>query len=430
MDLPLHAATSNVDDQKNVSAATDSNLVTLKMILAASPNHKIMSYLLNYASTTYYYQYMLNTMKGYYLLLAPTDECFTTMIDPIGYGQSVPQAGIQFVLRNNYSVNAVLRKFDKSLSPVVFSDSIGVITDMTFLKNRFKRFFENHLIVKDADSNRPFLVTKGNDLLRFSGFNTGDSIQGGFEVSATKSVHITGTEKALNGMVLFTDKILQTNLKSVYTTLAGIPEFSMFYQLMVGIPDTCVSKIFVKQGVDYRIGLTHSYHYTLYVPTNQAIQAAMDQGLIQNWSSIVAITDKAEQAAEMQKIIRLVRYHFQDNAVFYGQTSQGVYRCNTLKTNDANSLYATGKNRFYQLEVRADAGSMNLTTETGKKANVLTDKGLYNLIATDYEFSKLPTAYKNVDGTGLTTASNYNTSSIVSTSSVVIHQIDQVLTFQ
>jgi hypothetical protein len=65
-----------------------------------------------------------------------------------------------------------------------------------------------------------------------------------------------------------------------------------------------------------------------------------------------------------------------------------------------------------------------------KTANVITDNGRYNIVVKDYIFAKVPTLYKNVDGTGSLTGSAFNSSTITTSASAVIHQIDNVLTFE
>jgi hypothetical protein len=65
-----------------------------------------------------------------------------------------------------------------------------------------------------------------------------------------------------------------------------------------------------------------------------------------------------------------------------------------------------------------------------RRANVVTTDGLYNIIAKDYVFGKKPSEYRNVDGTGSVTGSLFNTSTITTSASAVIHQIDKVLTFE
>jgi len=69
-----------------------------------------------------------------------------------------------------------------------------------------------------------------------------------------------------------------------------------------------------------------------------------------------------------------------------------------------------------------------LTSENNKSAHVVTTPGLYNIMTRDFVFSNKPSAFKNVDGTG--TGTEFSASTIYTSSTAVIHQIDAVLTFK
>ena len=45
--------------------------------------------------------------------------------------------------------------------------------------------------------------------------------------------------------------------------------------------------------------------------------------------------------------------------------------------------------------------SLSLTTENSGSANVITDNGLYNIMARDYIFSDNPQAYADINGSGV-----------------------------
>jgi hypothetical protein len=71
-----------------------------------------------------------------------------------------------------------------------------------------------------------------------------------------------------------------------------------------------------------------------------------------------------------------------------------------------------------------------LRTANVLTSDPLTGSPLYNIIAKDYIFDKLPSLYKNVDGTGSASGALFSTSNIVTSASAVIHEIDNVLTFE
>jgi len=147
------------------------------------------------------------------------------------------------------------------------------------------------------------------------------------------------------------------------------------------------------------------------------------------------MTNAAQKSAAIRSMIRFLKYHFQDNAVFYGQSVNEQYQSATLKDDNNATYFGTAKNKYFKIGVTGNANSMTLTMDSKKgdptrTAKVVTDNGLYNIIVKDYIFAKLPSTYKNVDGTGTATGTLFNTSSITTSASAVIHQIDNVLTFE
>ena len=139
-------------------------------------------------------------------------------------------------------------------------------------------------------------------------------------------------------------------------------------------------------------------------------------------------------------MVQFLKYHFQDNAVFFGQPVSDQYQSATIKNDNNSTLWGTAKNKYYKLGVVATGSSITITmdSKTGdplRTANVLTSdpltgSPLYNIIAKDYIFDKLPSLYKNVDGTGSVSGALFNTSNITTSASSVIHEIDNVLTFE
>jgi hypothetical protein len=275
-----------------------------------------------------------------------------------------------------------------------------------------------------------YFVTKGNDLIKVEGSGTGMTVSGGYDIEHSTPSNVTHIFRQENGNTYFIDKPIQPTMRSVYSVLKETEGFRKFYDMLIGVPDTCVYKIFSPQGIDYKVNFFNAYRYSIYVPNDSAIQSAYDRKLILPWDSIYAIPKSPQQAQEINKVIRFLRYHFQDDAVFYGQTTDEIYQSATLKNDNLVSHFKTGKNRYYNIGVKGSANSMTLTTETNQTAHVSADPRLHNIIAKDYIFSKLPTAFKNIDGTGTSTGSAFTTSRITTSASAVIHQIDAILTFQ
>jgi len=416
---------------------TSDSISTVYFPLLANNNTRIFNWAINLMQQSVdgaqfaFYKLYLNSLTTKYSFFVPTDNFFATYIDPLAYGQDAPQGGLQFKFNAaTNKVYAVVRTFNKNILPYSYSDSIKVITDEVFLQDRLWKMLDNHIVKGDVESGNVFFVTKGNDLIKVQGSGTQLTVSGGFELNANTPIKTTAVFRQTNGTTYFIDKPIQPALKSVYKVLSETPAFSGFFNLLNGIPDTCVQKVFSPQGIDFLVNSFHTFRYTVYVPTNAAIQSAIDQGLIKSWAAIATLPVGPLQATEINKLIRFLKYHFQDEAVFFGQRYNGIYNSATIKNDLGTTHFQSGKNRFYKIGVNGNETSMTLTTETNQTAHVVTTEGLYNIIAKDYLFSKTPINYKNVDGSGASTGATFITSSITTSSSAVIHQIDKVLTFQ
>lgn len=381
----------------------------------------------------------LNSMVSRYSFFVPTDEYFTNYIDPIAYSKDV-QAVLKYWYNTKTSaVNATVYKYDKATG--IVGDSLANITNTSFIANRLEDLLNMHIVVDGVETGKNFYLTKGNVALKVIGSGENLEVQGGGNIALNETVKVTKAYVQSNGTTYFIDRPIQSPLQSVFSVLSQTPEFKSFFDLMVGFPDDPLKKlpiIFVNRsnyyGIDFNIKFFNTFNYTVYVPTNEAIQRALVAGIIKPWDSqgpIVGINDLpvSEQAAEIVKLERFLRYHFQDNSVFIdGKAVQNVYQSATMKLDDVTSNFGTFKNKYYKIGVNGNGTDMSLTTETNHSARVMTETGLYNIMTRDFVFNNKPSTFKNVDGTG--TGSDFGSSSIYTSSTAVIHQIDEVLNFK
>ena len=152
----------------------------------------------------------------------------------------------------------------------------------------------------------------------------------------------------------------------------------------------------------------NTYHYTIYVPTNESIQALHDAGKLPTWEDV----DKAEQTgnlaqktADSLKIMNFVKYHIQDNAVFVG--------ANPVEADYETSVIDPKTERFYKLHVVSTGDAVNITDNKGNTRHVVTsDERLFNKMAREFQ-------YNASDGPRAT--------QIETSSSAVVHLIDGAL---
>lgn len=403
----------------------------------ASPELKTKIW--KWAITQKDFRLYLNSMVSRYSFFVPTDEYFKNYIDPIAFGKEIQGALKYWYNTKTATVNATVYKYDKTTG--VVGDSVYNITSSFFIANRLEDLLNMHIVVDGVESGKKYYLTKGNVALKVSGSGENLEIQGGGNIALNETVKVTKVYEQSNGTTYFIDRPIQSPLQSVFGVLSQTPEFKTFFDLLVGFPATTNNSlpiIFVNKtnyyGVDFNIKFFNTFNYTVYVPTNEALQRAFVAGIIKPWDSqgpIVGINDlpESEQAAEIVKLERFIRYHFQDNSVFIdGQPVQSIYQSATMKLDDATSGFKTFKNKYYKIGVTGNGSDLNLMTETEGTARVMTETGLYNIMTRDFVFNNKPSAFKNVDGTG--TGTDFYNSTIYTSSTAVIHQIDEVLNFK
>ena len=373
----------------------------------------------------------LNSLESRYSFFVPTDEFFKNYIDPIAYGKDVPGALKFWYNEATKVVNATVYSYNTETG--VVGDSIGVITSTGLISNRLLDLLDSHVVVGNVESGNQFYFTKGGNTLKVEGTGGNLKIQGGGDIENNNTVGVVEVIEQKNGTTYFVDKPIQTPMRSVYKVLSETPEFSEFFDLLVGFSSASNSVVFVKKtnyyGIDFNIKFFNTFNYTVYVPTNEAIQQAIADGIIHNWDEINAVTDVTIRDQYVAQLERFLRYHFQDNSVYVGDDSfYYEYQTATIKNDDVVTRFNTFKNKYYKLGIESDGNNLTLETEGYGSAHVVKDNGLYNILSRDYIFNDSPNQFGDINQSGYG-SKEFTDSRITTSSTAVIHQIDNVLKF-
>jgi len=415
----------------------------------------------------YKYNLYLNSMVNKYAFVAPTDKALKYYIDPVSYGSIGKPSVLKFWYDDAPSVMKVKATvYNYNITTNTIGDSVAVIDNAAFIKSRLVNILDQSIVVKDFVNNTGsfkdgYYVTKDGNILKVSnleGMGTDvitsptTSFQGGGDILATPERFVHPRDSGIyhqeNGTTFLVDDLVQTPLRSVYSILSdatNYPEFQEFFNLLTEFPN---SNVFINKtnyfGIDgFNVKFFNTFRYTVYAPDNAAMNDAYTSGVIKSWTDInnmptVTTADVTAKNAEITKLERFVRYHFQDNSVFIGANqslpSGGIkYQTATIKKTDEVSFFDTAKNKFYRIAVSD-------TTISGNKSLKLTcdkpgaspytatvnvsDAKYYNIMTRDYVF--------NLDPKSLTTltSGSYLTSEITTSSTAVIHRIGQVLRFE
>jgi uncharacterized surface protein with fasciclin (FAS1) repeats len=363
----------------------------------------------------------LLSMVNYYSFLLPTDNF--TYIVPTSLKHNQPEVWKFHYNKTTNSVYASVHPYNVTTG--VIGDSISAMTMPANLKDHLEDMLDYHIIVGNIEDGKEYYRTKGGGTIRISGSAANLQIAGGGDIERNISVPVQEiydqtkeTNGRGNGKTYVINEPIQTPTRSAYSVLSATPEFSEFFKLLQGADDLWVGdaerakrfSIFYKDisqaGLDFNVRFLNTFHYTLYVPTNDAVLAAIQNGL-PTWEDVEAATDQEVRDVLAEKIIRFLRYHFQDNAVYLDKpVISASYETATLNT------YT---DTFYKLYLSGGNYSLTLTTASGGTAHVKTDSGLFNIMARDFKFN-----------TG-----NPATATTIETSSyIVIHQVDNCLFFE
>ena len=260
-------------------------------------------------------------------------------------------------------------------------------------------------------------------------------------------VQADGSSGYGNGMSYMIDRPMQPTIHSVYHMLNGREDYSAFFSLcdyadINTVLDNCGfnylkpdstmtnsewererrkylifrpnensggTQFFTPNG-EKLVRFFSNYNYTIYLPTNAAIEAAVAKGL-PTWDDIVPITEEiraltlqieekeaddpereelVEQRWEkMQRaqamvtcLLNFLKYHFQDCSLFVDNVSDSEPEAYQTSCVD-NEV-----NNYITLSVQHRPGMLRVTDNSGATVNVdVSDASEYNILANDMEYN-------------------------------------------
>lgn len=362
----------------------------------------------------------LNSMDSYYSFFIPTNSAMLRYIDPCSYGSSV-QVLYEFYFDNDTkTVKARRYGYDMATNSIRTDVQMDEASDAQ-VTNRLTDMLDNLIVVGNVEDGHTWYKTKGGSMLKVTDAGKAGSmtVSGGLQVVQDSPLRIdTIYDQTVSGngkSYIINDRVPMVSPKSVYATLKEHPEYSEFYNLLIG-SKLLSQKLSSKYTcADYNISLFDAYNYTVYVPTNEAIRKLFDDGVLPSWEDYDNLTadyfggdaQKLNKAKTLlsDRINDFLRYHFQDNSVMIGGSPSVDVKYETFKINPTT-------NRFYSVTVNSDDNAMTLVDQAGNVRNVLKTDGLYNNLCRDI---------------WIQTSSSVD--NIYNASDAVVHYIDGVLLY-
>jgi uncharacterized surface protein with fasciclin (FAS1) repeats len=370
-------------------------------------NTKIFN--LSMGDTYCQFQYYLRSLKNNYLFFVTPDIDMIEYLDPVSLGYtSDKRATWKFRTNVSGAINATVYSTQTG-------DSIGEITSAEIIKNRLNDILDQHTVVGFYNPEQEWYLTKSGAPIRLAGTSAGSQVAGVGNLEQGKPAAITKVYEKNNGTTFYVNGLLQNATTSIYRELYNHPEFSEFFNLCnyAGFFEPVLTA--AARALDNRVTFFDLYRYTIFVPTNQALREAIHAGLIPDPDAIEAQTDQEIKDEMLEKLVRIMRYHFVDNSVYIKgeECEEKEFLTATInqRTNKFYPVWITNKNQQISLKT---AGSRTNNTNS-VAASVIRSGNLYNLPARDIV----------VNNGDLTRATMIETSSWA-----VIHQIDKVLWFE
>lgn len=409
----------------------------------------------------------LLSMDTQYALIIPTNDALKNIIDPSTYGNTNPTI---FEVRYDETekklvLDEYLSDIDENGNLVKRAEKEGTIipgtSDEAVPNKRIATFSDmimNQLIIILPDKTRSledyikggyrYFKTKSGSLVRAEMSGSNVAFQGGYQIEKNEAITSVKMYPKDNGYSyeIHSNTLLGAE-NTLYTTLAAHTEFSAFRTLLEN--EYC-DLLTESTGTNnkYRSGmkgkgsrncrLFDNYNYTVYIPTNEKIQALMDKKILptatelergdedsrldslckaEGWYATKLFKDSADVRDSVAQVINAVvsnfiRYHVHDRSVAISMAPEVDEDGNYINNSSYESMKRNEETgRFVPVKVNFDNNALTVTDNLGNDCHVVKNNGLYNIICKEYWFN---TEEKD---------------RLFMASDVVIHQIDDVLMY-
>ena len=371
----------------------------------------------------------LNSQNSYYSFFIPRNDALLYYVDPCSFGKTTTQ-----LFRFHYKADAPTEEQKVWAAIYEYDTETGLIGDSlteasySQVCDRLEDILDTHIIVGNVEDGKTFYTSKGGSVVKIENAASGENgmtVQGGYQLETGRKIRITAVHdfsEVGNGKAYILDTLdeasivlpepIMTARKSVFDILEEHEEFSAFRELLRSSQYLETKHVIGSDEhgcASTNISLFNTFRYTIYVPTNEAIQTLQDAGKLPTWDQVEDETDEEKKDSLQNEIENFIKYHIQDNAFYIGgETNNGEYETAAYKIEDGNLQY-------YKLKVQQSATGLQVIDANGISHNVQTSGNLYNIMAREYQYNTPDAA---------------NATEIYTSSFAVIHQIDGALQYK
>ncbi len=418
-----------------------------------------------------YYAY-LKAMQSTFAFFLPSDAALQYLYDPVSFKSRKPRLLALSMKANANTTSGSTFPIDYSVYEYTAStgeigrqySSLVETVQNTEIVNRLKDILESHTIVLEtldeinSDEDNYYISKNGSavHVIRENGKVV--QVQGGFqaenEAAGLTNVNpgvtvnnVTDEQDMSNGTTYILDSPIIASARSVYNILTDDEAYddetyNAFYDLCnssediiraCGLVDeksltTSQQKTRLKSyqvfiddsGPDYNVQFFNNYQYTIFVPTREAIEAAVALGL-PTWDEIeedfnscmnedehpATYADSLRLQTKITYLTNFLRYHFIDSSVFVDNS--------TIENSEyVSASYDTESGLFCKVNIQRSNGLLQVQDCNG--GSWINCEGEVNVMARDITCNKTPNNASSMSGI-----------TIDGSSFAVLHQISGVL---
>lgn len=358
------------------------------------------------------YNVYLNSLNSRFSFFIPLNKAMLDYIDPASYGKTKTQLyRFHYDATKTIPVWASVYEYDMDTREI--GDSIREERDEFALKSKLRDILDNHIVIGNVEDGNRFYKTKAGTEIEVANVSQGANgmtVAGSLQLDGTYSgpLHVSYIydQTAMgNGKCYILDKEpIMTTRKSVFDVLSEHEEFAEMRKLIEG--SSLLETIHDEKHACTSTNLNcfNTYHYTIYVPTNETILKLQEEGKLPTWEQVDNWEeDSPQRQRDSLAIENFIKCHIQDNALFIGAQPQEEDGYETAYIGESGKF-----DRVFTTLTKDDIIIKKTQTDT-KPCKVIKKSGLYNIMAREYQ----------LEGTDKNTAT-----SVYTTSSAVIHLID------
>lgn len=366
--------------------------------------------IMNRFITNLRYDYYLLAMDAKYSLIIPDNKSFV-YYNPATIDRNTKE---QEMYRFHYDSN---RKENTSKTPELWYEKFAVNTatseiidtldqvakfDDKFERNIATDILEYLIVVHDkvepgVHENRLYYSTKGYGTIKIDASDPENiKFYGGEQLEKETEIVDSLVIEQANGVTFSTMAVNESTESVLYSSVPTPPTKSVYDNMLAHagdgdlydeffklcypgattlsnaltkiyggkaeeVPDDTLkmySIFYTNNEMEYGVSFFNTYHYTVYIPSNDAIKELYEKGGLPSWDDIKAEAGKNPQRA--MSLIRLVnnfvRYHFQDQSVYHDRQPFFIPNVNGGKDFEASlstSLINPVTGRFYDMLVKS-----------------------------------------------------------------------------